>query len=71
MTQDIPRSIDALVDSLTIDEQVALLAGADFWHTVPIKRLGIPSMRVSDRVRGWTGVDQRSLFDFARRLMGR
>ena len=27
--------IDELVDSLTLEEQVAVLAGADFWHTIP------------------------------------
>ncbi len=47
--------IDALVDSLTLEEQVALLAGADFWHTVPIERAGIPSMRVSDGPAGARG----------------
>ena len=47
--------IDALVDSLTLDEQVALLAGADFWHTVPIERVGIPAMRVSDGPSGARG----------------
>ncbi len=47
--------IDALVDSLTLDEQVSLLAGADFWHTVPIERAGIPSMRVSDGPVGARG----------------
>ena len=47
--------IDALVDSLTLDEQVALLAGADFWNTVPIERAGIPSMRVSDGPVGARG----------------
>jgi beta-glucosidase len=47
--------IDALVDSLTLEEQVALLAGADFWHTVPIEHAGIPSMRVSDGPVGARG----------------
>ncbi len=47
--------IDDLVDSLTLGEQVALLAGADFWHTVPIERAGIPSMRVSDGPAGARG----------------
>ncbi len=46
---------DALVDSLTLEEQVALLAGADFWHTVPIERAGIPSMRVTDGPVGARG----------------
>ncbi len=47
--------IDALVDTLSLDEQVALLAGADFWHTVPIPHAGIPSMRVSDGPAGARG----------------
>ena len=47
--------VDELVDSLTLDEQVALLAGVDFWHTVPIERVGIPSMRVSDGPAGARG----------------
>ena len=49
--------IDELVDSLTLDEQVALLAGADFWHTVPIERVGIPTMRVSDGPSGARGTE--------------
>ena len=51
MTHD----INALLDQLTLDEQVALLAGADFWHTVAIERLGIPAMRVSDGPVGARG----------------
>jgi beta-glucosidase len=47
--------LDALVDSLTLEEQVALLAGVDFWHTAPIERAGIPSMRVSDGPAGARG----------------
>ena len=47
--------IDQLVDSLTLDEQVSLLAGADFWHTVPIEHAGIPVMRVSDGPAGARG----------------
>lgn len=44
--------------SLTIEQKVALLAGADNWHTVAMP--GVPSMRFSDGpagVRGtsWTG----------------
>ena len=57
-----PRSradIDELVDSLTLEEQVALLAGADSWHTVPIERAGIPAMRVSDGPSGARGTRSR------------
>jgi beta-glucosidase len=47
--------IDQLVDSLEVEEQVALLAGSDFWHTVPIERADIPTMRVSDGPAGARG----------------
>jgi beta-glucosidase len=47
--------IDALLDEMTVEEQVALLAGADFWTTVPIARLGIPALKVSDGPNGARG----------------
>jgi len=50
-----PADIDALLDSLTLEEQVSLLAGADFWTTVPIERLGIPAIKVSDGPNGARG----------------
>ncbi len=55
MTDEAPIDVEALADSLTLEEQVALLAGADFWHTVAIERVGIPSMRVSDGPVGARG----------------
>jgi beta-glucosidase len=47
--------IDALVDAMTLEEQVALLAGADFWTTVPIPRLNIPALKVTDGPAGARG----------------
>jgi beta-glucosidase len=35
--------IDKLLSEMTLEEKVSLLAGASFWETVPIKRLGVPS----------------------------
>jgi len=47
--------IDRLVDQLTLDEQVALLAGAGFWTTVPIPRVHIPALKVTDGPAGARG----------------
>ncbi|GHF48314.1 beta-glucosidase [Deinococcus metalli] len=47
--------IDALLDRLTLEEQVSLLAGADFWRTVAIPRVGIPALKVSDGPAGVRG----------------
>ena len=52
-----PINIDELVDSLTLAEQVTLLAGRNIWETEPIARVGIPSMRVSDGPVGARGTD--------------
>jgi beta-glucosidase len=49
------HDIEGLLDQMTLAEQVSLLAGADFWETVPIERLGIPAMRVSDGPVGARG----------------
>lgn len=48
--------VDSLLEQLTLEEKVSLLAGKDFWHTVPIPRLGIPSVRVSDGPNGVRGI---------------
>jgi beta-glucosidase len=47
--------INTLVDQMTLEEQVALLAGADFWTTVPIPRLNIPALKVTDGPAGARG----------------
>jgi beta-glucosidase len=47
--------IDTLIDAMTIEEQVALLAGASFWLTTPIERLGIPAIKVTDGPNGARG----------------
>jgi beta-glucosidase len=47
--------IEDLLNQMTLEEQVSLLAGADFWRTVPIPRLNIPSLKVTDGPAGARG----------------
>src|SRR5918912_657748 len=47
--------IEELLGQMTLEEQVSLLAGADFWRTVPIPRLNIPALKVTDGPAGARG----------------
>lgn len=48
-------TIDNLLGQMTLQEKVSLLAGANMWETVPVERLGIPSMKVTDGPNGARG----------------
>ncbi len=47
--------IRTLLEDMTLEEKVSLLAGADTWTTVPIERLGIPAIKVTDGPNGARG----------------
>ena len=49
------QQIDDLLDAMTLEEQVDLLTGADFWTTASIPRLGVPAVKVSDGPNGARG----------------
>ena len=51
------EKIEGLLARMTLEEKASLLAGADLWHTVPVKRLGIPAMKVTDGPNGARGGD--------------
>jgi beta-glucosidase len=51
--------IDETLGALTLDEKIALLAGQDLWSTVPIERLGVPSLQLTDGPNGVRGFDDR------------
>ncbi|KAH6894609.1 glycoside hydrolase superfamily [Thelonectria olida] len=47
--------VEYLIEQLTLEEKVALTAGTGWWHTTPIERLSIPSIRLSDGPNGVRG----------------
>ncbi|MAU00447.1 MAG: glycosyl hydrolase [Anaerolineaceae bacterium] len=51
------QPIDDLINELTLAEKATLLAGADMWCTLPLERLGIPAIQVSDGPNGARGRD--------------
>jgi beta-glucosidase len=48
-------NIESLLDEMTLEEQVSLLAGATYWRTAEISRLGIPAIKVTDGTNGARG----------------
>ena len=47
--------VASLLAALTAEEAILLVSGKDFWTTEPIKRLGIPSVKVTDGPNGARG----------------
>ncbi len=52
---DAMTDINALLDQMTLEEQVSLLSGEDFWSLPAIERLGIGKLRVTDGPNGARG----------------
>lgn len=47
--------LESLLGQMTIEEKVSMLAGTDWWYTVPVERLGIPSLKMTDGPNGARG----------------
>src|SRR5438552_536804 len=52
--------VEDLLSQMTLQEKVALLAGTNMWYTVPVKRLGIPSLKMTDGPNGARGAGSLS-----------
>lgn len=50
-----PEPIEPLLDAMTLEEQVGLLSGVDFWSVPGVERLGLGSLRVTDGPNGARG----------------
>ena len=46
------QRVEDLLKKMTVSEKVSLLAGKDIWNTVPVERLGIPSITMTDGPHG-------------------
>ncbi len=42
------RNLKELIRQMTLEEKAGLCSGADFWNTMGIERLGIPSVMMTD-----------------------
>ncbi len=48
----IAHAVEELLGEMTLKEKVSLLSGQDVWNTVPIPRLGIQSLTMTDGTHG-------------------
>jgi beta-glucosidase len=49
------HDVEELLSQMTLQEKVSLLAGTNDWYTVPVERLGIPSLKMTDGPNGARG----------------
>jgi beta-glucosidase len=46
------KSVQNIIDQMTLEEKAALCTGASAWTSTPIERLDVPEMLVSDGPHG-------------------
>ena len=44
--------VKEMISKLTLEEKASLCSGLDSWNTKPIKRLGVPSIKMNDGPHG-------------------
>src|SRR3984893_7390161 len=55
VSRPVHTRIENLLSQMTLQEKVSLLAGTNSWYTVPVERLGIPSLKMTDGPNGARG----------------
>ncbi|OBT39249.1 hypothetical protein VE00_10524 [Pseudogymnoascus sp. WSF 3629] len=50
-----PFDVEDVIRNASIQEKISLLSGKDFWHTQPLERFNVPSIRTSDGPNGIRG----------------
>jgi beta-glucosidase len=56
--------LEELLGQMTIEEKVSMLAGTNWWFTVPVERLGVPSLKMTDGPNGARGEGGKSAVCF-------
>ena len=56
---EMEQRVEELLCKLTLKEKVGLMSGADNWHTLPIERLGIPWLTMTDGPHGVRTVNDK------------
>lgn len=54
------RNVKELISQMTLEEKAGMCSGHDFWHLKGVKRLGIPSVMVSDGPHGLRKQDEQA-----------
>jgi beta-glucosidase len=52
MTNSFSERVESLLAQMTLKEKISLLSGKDNWNTMPVERLGIPSITMTDGPHG-------------------
>jgi beta-glucosidase len=47
--------VETILQEMSVEEKVSLIAGVSMWTTAPIERLGVPAIKVSDGPNGARG----------------
>jgi beta-glucosidase len=48
--------IESLLQQMTLDEKISMLAGYELWYSTPVPRLNVPSFRMADGPNGVRGI---------------